>query len=97
MNPRHRRDDDGIGGSAAHQGVTDETTSSQQGAMGVAAQAALGDGIVGGVDGRAEAMAARQSGAQDADPAGEAEADHDRVVEGRVSDEEIGLAAGETD
>ncbi len=97
MNPRHRRDDDAIGGSAAHQGVTDDTTDPQQGAMGVAAQAAFGDGIVGGVDGREDALAARPAQAQDGDPAGEAEADHDRVVEGRVSDEEIGLAAGETD
>lgn len=96
MNPRHRRDDHEIGGSAAHQGATDDATGLQQGAMGVAAQAALGDGIVGGVDGQADAMAARQ-GAQTENPASEAEADRDRVVEGRVSDEEVGLAAGETD
>lgn len=77
--------------------MPDDGLGQEQGAMGVAAQAALGDGIVGGVDGEADAMAGRRPEAQDGDPAGEAEADHDRVVEGRVTDEEIGLAAGETD
>ena len=97
MNPRHRREDDGGGGSAAHDGVTEQAPGTQSGATGVATQAAFGDGIVGGTDGQADAMAARQTAAQDGDPAGEAGSDHDRVVEESVSDEEIGLAAGETD
>ena len=90
MNAKHAED---AGGR-----MPDDGLDQQQGAMGVAAQAALGDGIVGGTDGQADAMgAARQAQAQDGDPSGEAGADYDRVVEGQASDEEIGLAPGESD
>jgi hypothetical protein len=85
MNPRHRREDDGGGGSAAHDGVTEEAPGAQPGATGVATQAAFGDGIVGGTDGQESFGSPRQ------DEASESEAE---VVS---SDEEIGLAPGESD
>lgn len=59
--------------------MPDEGLDQQQGAMGVAAQAALGDGIVAGADDQADAMGAA------------------RQAEAQASDEEIGLAPGESD
>jgi hypothetical protein len=85
MNPRHRREDDSGGGSAAHDGATQEAPGAQPGATGVAAQAAFGDGIVGGTDGE------ESLGSQRRDEASGSEAE---VVS---SDEEIGLAPGESD
>ncbi len=85
MNPRHRRDDDAIGGSAAHQGAADAATASPSEATGVAAQAALGDGIVGGIDGQDGFGSHGRSEASESD------------AEPVSSDEEIGLAPGESD